>query len=307
MTNWDSYRVAAYITAYEDAEALNACLNALQLQTGAIDRIFIVDNSRQALSVEPNPKLQIFHRPENIGIAAGIRVAIEQALIEGYDFLWMFDQDSQPTPDCLELLLRASVELAANYQIGIVAPQAIDARTGAIVEPAIFLGDRFKGYKAPSQTDPFECDAPITSGSLIWLKTHQQVESPDPRLFIDGVDLDYGLRLRRAGFHQFIVPKAVMNHRFGEPLMVQFAGIKKTVQIYSALRHYYICRNHTYLEFSYAEGRDRITCALRRIEYAIKLSAIVLLFDSNSKLAKIKACMIGTYYGFRGNLSQPWK
>ncbi len=298
-------RVAAYITAYEDAEALNHCLRALQVQTYSIEQIFIVDNSRHPIPLAPNSKLRVFHHPENIGIAAGIRVAIEQALIEGYDFLWMFDQDSQPTPTCLELLLKVYVEL--DCAIGIIAPQAIDARTGATIEPALFLGDRFKGYKSPSQTEPFECDAPITSGSLLRLKTYQQVKSPDPRLFIDGVDLDYGWRLRQAGFRNFIVPKALMNHRFGEPISVRFAGKKKTIQLYSPLRHYYICRNHTYLELTYAKGQNRITCGLRRTEYAIKISIIILLFDPIAKLEKIKACMIGTYRGFRGDLDRAWK
>ncbi|MER3433405.1 MAG: glycosyltransferase family 2 protein [Leptolyngbya sp. ERB_1_1] len=299
--------VAAYITAYEDAEALKVCVNALLLQTASIERIFVVDNSRQPLPLEPHTKIQVFHHPENIGIAAGIRLSIAYAIDEGYDFLWMFDQDSQPTSTCLALLLEAYTALVVDCDIGIVAPHAIDARTGETVEPARFLGDRFKGYKAPSQIEPFECDAPITSGSLLWLKTTEQVRSPDPRLFIDGVDLDYGLRLRRAGFRNFVIPKALMYHRFGEPLTVRFAGRKKTIQLYSALRHYYICRNHTYLEFSYAEGCHRITCGLRRIVYAIKISMIILLFDPIAKFEKIKACMIGTYYGFRGNLDRPWK
>ncbi len=299
--------VAAYVTAYEDAEALKVCLNALLLQTCSIEQVFVVDNSHQPLSLEPDAKIRVFHHPENVGIAAGIRVAIEHAINEGYDFLWMFDQDSQPTPTCLELLLKAYLDLAVDSEIGIVAPSAIDTRTGETVEPARFLGDRFEGYKAPSQTEPFECDAPITSGSLLWLKTTERVRSPNPKLFIDGVDLEYGLRLRRAGFRNFVVPKALMYHRFGEPLTVRFAGRKKTIQLYSALRHYYICRNHTYLEFSYAEGRDRITCSLRRVKYAIRISIIILFLDPIAKFEKIKACMIGTYYGFRGNLDQPWK
>jgi rhamnosyltransferase len=310
MANWEGYRVAAYITAYEDAPALNACLTALQDQTVAIEHIFVVDNSRQPLPLEPqhqaNSRLRVWHHPENIGIAAGIQVALEQASIEGYDFLWMFDQDSQPMPTCLEELLKA-YESLSDSAIGILGPHAIEARTGVTVEPALFLGDRFEGYKAPSQTDPFECDAPITSGSLLWLKAHPHVKPPDPKLFIDGVDLDYGLRVKQAGFRNFIVPKAVMHHRFGESIVVQFAGKKKIVQIYSPLRHYYICRNHTYLELFYSQGLNRFTCGLRRIKFALRNSITIVLFEPESRLRKLKACMIGTYHGFQGNLNEPWK
>lgn len=303
----DRYRVAAYITAYEDAGALSVCLSALQQQSYTIEQILIVDNSRNPLPLDSHSvcDLQVIHRPENIGIAAGIQWAIDRCLSEGYDFLWMFDQDSQPAPDCLEWLIKSYVAMASDrYLIGIIAPHAIDARTGATVEPALFLGDRFKGYKAPSATEPFECDAPITSGSLLWLKTINQVAPPDSRLFIDGIDLDYGFRLRQAGFHNLIVPTSTMWHRFGEPIAIRFAGKKKTIQLYSALRHYYICRNHTYLEFGYSQGYSRSICALRRIRYAIVQSILILLFDPQLKFKKAIACLLGTYDGFRGNLAR---
>ena len=306
----ETYRIAAYITAYEDVQALNACLSALQAQTRSLDQILVIDNSRQPLPLEPqhanDPKLRVFHHPENIGIAAGIQFAVELAIAEHYDFLWTFDQDSQPMPTCLETLLQGYVELN-DPEIAIVAPTAIDARTGATIEPARFLDDRFEGYKAPTVTEPFECDAPITSGSLLWLKTHETVATPDPQLFIDGVDLDYGLRLRHAGFKNYIIPTAIMNHRFGEPVILRFAQKKKVIQIYSALRHYYICRNHTYLELSYSQGKNRVRCALKRIKFAIRNSITILIFEPRSKLKKLLACMIGTYHGFRGDLSHSWK
>lgn len=307
-----SYRVGAYITAYEDTKALNTCVNALRLQSYPIAQVLVVDNSRHPLVLDPdcvqNLAIQVQHYPENIGIAAGIGLAIAQFQSEGYDFLWMFDQDSEPAPNCLELLLKAYAEIATlDYPIGILAPQAIDARTGVTVEPALFLGDRFQGYKAPGVIRPFECDAPITSGSLLWLSGAAQVSPPDSRLFIDGIDLDYGLRLRRAGFHNLIVSTATMQHRFGNPIAIQVFGRKKILQIYSPLRHYYICRNHTHLELLYSQGLNQITCCLRRIKYVIKTIITILLFDPEAKLEKVTACIIGTCHGFWGKLDWVWK
>lgn len=307
-----AYRVAAYITAYEDPEAFNACLAALQLQSYTIEKILVVDNSGQRLALAPQAaqdlRIQVFHHPENIGISGGIDLAVKQCRSEGYDFLWMFDQDSSPTPHCLELLLKTYTQLAnTTYPIGIIAPHAIDARTGATVEPGVFLGNHFRGYKAPSLTEPFECDAPITSGSLLWLNTSSQVAPPDPRLFIDGIDLDYGWRLRQAGFHNVIVPDAIMYHRFGEPILVRFAGRKKIFQRYSPLRHYYICRNHTYLELAFSQGFNHFICSLKRIKFTFRSIATILVLDKQSKFQKIIACMIGTWHGFRGNLNRSWK
>jgi len=311
-TRQDAYRIAAYITAYEDAEALNACLNALQRQSYPIEQVLVVDNSRQPLVLDPgcvqNLAIRVLHCPENIGIAAGINLAVERFGSQGFAFLWMFDQDSKPAPDCLEVLLKTYDQVATvDYPIGILGPQAIDARTGETVEPGVFLGDHFQGYKAPSLTEPFECDAPITSGSLLWLTSRAKVTPPDPKLFIDGVDLDYGLRLRRAGFHNLIAPLATMQHRFGDPIAVQVAGRKKIFQIYSPLRHYYICRNHTHLELTHSQGLDRISCGLRRIKYVITTMMTIVMFDPKSKPQKMAACILGTYHGFRGKLDGVWR
>jgi rhamnosyltransferase len=305
----NSFTVAAYITAYEDVEALNACIAAIKAQSFPVKQILIVDNSSQPLPLpyQSDNTLLVWSYPENIGIAGGLNLAFEWVLKQRYDFLWTFDQDSVPEPDCLALLLKAYVHLVKeDYQIGIVAPKAIDARTGDIVKPSLFLGDRFRGFQPTDSSVPYECDAPITSGSLINLKAAEQIPPPDQALFIDGIDLDYGLRLRKAGFHNVVVPAAIMYHRFGTPFQVELFGKKKAFQLYSALRYYYICRNQTYVEMYHSQGWYRVRCALRRIKYLVATTLKILVFDSGSKTNKVYACIIGTYHGFVGKLGKLW-
>ena len=266
-----AFNVAAYITAYEDMTALNDCVSALRLQLYPIKQILIVDNSLQPLHLaeqhHAEAKIVTWHHPENVGIAGGMALAIAWAVQHGYDFLWTFDQDSAPTPGCLQALLEDYTTCATDdYAIGLMAPTAIDARTGQTVKPSLFLGDRFRGFEPVNQTKPYECDAPITSGALVSLKTVDRVKPPDVGLFIDGIDLDYGLRLRQAGFHNLVVPGAAMYHRFGVPFQVELFGRKKVFQLYSPLRYYYICRNHTYLELQHAKGWYQLTCCLRRMK-----------------------------------------
>jgi rhamnosyltransferase len=307
------YRIAAYITAYEDVQALNTCLGALQAQTYPIAQVLVVDNSRQPLAlnsaITSQLKLQVWHHPENIGIAAGINQAIVWAQTHGYDFLWTFDQDSVPQSDCLQQLINTYDETATvAYPIGILGPRAIDLRNDTVITPAVFRQDYFHGYEPPpGTTKPFECDAPITSGSLLWLPASRKVELLDARLFIDGIDLDYGLRLLQAGFHNLIVPAAVMHHCFGNPIILEMLGRKRAVPLYSALRHYYIARNHTYLVLHhYTEGLARLTGLLKRFDYAITTILSILLFDPRHKFEKLWACAIGTFHGLLGHLDWSW-
>ena len=302
------YKVAAYITVYKDKCAVHKCIKAINSQTYSIAKIFIIDNSEKSIFCEHAPNIIVKHYPDNVGIGEGIKQGIEWAIKENYDFLWMFDQDSIPTKNCLEVLLINYHQLLQkdNYKVGIIAPTPCDPRTNQFIEGASFINDHFVGFKHNDAIDFYECDSPITSGSLISLASAKTISLPRPELFIDGIDLDYGLRLRQKGFHNLIVTKAIMYHNFGEPMQVKFINKYQYIQKYSALRHYYICRNHTYLETRFAKGHYRFTSLIRRIKYMLSRFFLIALYDSEDKQIKIWACLLGTYHGLLGKLGKIW-
>ncbi len=300
-------RVAAYITAYKDYAAVNQCIQAISQQTYKVNAVFVLDNSPVSLLDNADSSIIVSHHPSNIGIGEGLRIAIEWAISQGYDFLWTFDQDSVPTPNCLDTLVDTYEKLSCdNYKIGIIAPTAIDKRTHEIVEGAVYKCDRFVACKHNSEVHFYECDAPITSGSLISLSVAQTISPPRGDLFIDGIDFDYGLRFRQKGFKNLIVPSAIMYHNFGQPIKVKFLSKEIFVQKYSALRHYYICRNHTYLSIRYAKGWYKLTSCLRRFKFLIRTLAFIFMYDSEERVIKIWACLLGTFYGLKGKLDKTW-
>jgi rhamnosyltransferase len=303
-----NFKVLAYITAYEDHKAVETCITALKNQSSAVEKILIVDNStRQSILLSNYENVIIKHHPENLGVAGGFQIALEMALKEEYDFLWTFDQDSVPAPDCLKILLEEYNQLSqAKYKVGIIAPTSIDCRTHEVVEAAIFVRDRFTSRKHISQEQPYECDAPITSGSLISIAAAKSIPPPRTELFIDGVDFDFGMCLKQNGFHNLIVPQAILEHKFGNPIKVRFFYKERFVQKYSALRHYYICRNHTYLETRYAKGLYRFTSCLQRLRYMMRTIVLTILYDHENKTLKIWACLLGTYHGLKGKLGKNW-
>ena len=163
-------KVAAYITCYQDRESVDKCTQAIKSQSIKVEEIYIVDNSIEPLLLDNNSQiLLIHHYPSNIGIAEGLVKALKWATDRGYDFLWTFDQDSIPNPNCLEILLKTYHKLVtqSNYQIGIIAPTPYDPRTDEVIKSTVFLNDHFAGLDHNTNTDFYECDSPITSGSLI--------------------------------------------------------------------------------------------------------------------------------------------
>jgi rhamnosyltransferase len=305
----EQYKIAAYITAYEDPKAVMDCLNSIASQSLPVEKFLIVDNSpkKPLLELTNQENILIKFHPENIGIGAGLTWAIKWAIEQGYDFLWAFDQDSIAHQDCLLKLLSVYKALAnSNYLIGIIAPTAIDHRSNHDVQGAVFDRDHFIGYKPVTDAEYYECDSPITSGSLIVLNAAKTIGYPRADLFIDGIDLDYGLRLKQQGFHNLIVTQAFMNHNFGNPIKINFLQQERYIQKYSALRHYYICRNHTYLETRYAKGCYRLTSVMRRIKYMLSTMFWIMLYDFEQQHLKLWACLIGTFHGLKGKLGKTW-
>ena len=217
-------KIAAYITCYQDQESVNRCIQSIESQSVQAKVIYIVDNSIKPLLLnDKNELLLIHHYPDNIGISEGLVKALKWAIDQDYDFLWTFDQDSIPAKNCLEMLLATYHQSSQqhDYKVGIVAPIPSDPRTGEIIEGAVFYRDRFQGIKHNNDVDFYECDAPITSGSLISLAAARTISPPCIDLFIDGIDLDYGFRLRQKGFHNLISSKANMHHNYGNPIRVK--------------------------------------------------------------------------------------
>jgi rhamnosyltransferase len=298
------YQVAAYITVYEDLHAVQQCLRGIERQTYPVKEVIIVDNSAEnplqlsALATKLPIVLKAF--PQNLGVAGGLRVALKWAFDQGYDFLWTFDQDSIPAPDCLEKLLEIYQTFhSKSYPLGIVAPTALDVRTQTTITAANFEKDQFIGYHPVNPTTCYECDAPITSGSLISLVAAQRVFSTSPiaSLVIDGVDLEYGMTLKKKGYHHLIITQAKLYHCFGNPLTIQWLGREKKIYQYSPVRHYYICRNYTYLALRYSRGKHWFSALRRRFNYLIKTSIVIYLFDPQEKFMKIQACWLGTFEG----------
>ncbi|MFZ3245779.1 MAG: hypothetical protein WBG29_07575 [Candidatus Acidiferrales bacterium] len=77
-----------------------------------------------------------------------------------------------------------------------------------------------------------------------------QIGLYDEGFFVDGIDFDFCLRLRRAGFSIHRVPTALMRHQLGEA--VNLPGIVQPYySLHSPLRRYYMSRNFMYLTERY--------------------------------------------------------
>ena len=104
-------RIAAIVVTYNRLPLLLECIDALKQQTAACFDILVIDNASTDGTEE---KLRPFaeqgtiiykNTGANLGGAGGFNYGIRQAYEMGYDYFWLMDDDTIPTPTALEKLL----------------------------------------------------------------------------------------------------------------------------------------------------------------------------------------------------------
>jgi len=95
LSGEEQHEGSSYITAYKDYAAVYKCIQAISKQSYQVIAVLVLDNSPVSI-IHKYDSIVVSHHPENIGIGEGLMIGIRWAISQGYEFLWVFDQDSVP-------------------------------------------------------------------------------------------------------------------------------------------------------------------------------------------------------------------
>jgi rhamnosyltransferase len=219
--------VLAVVVSYDGAPKIRRTVDALRGQVG---RILIVDNGSGAetldvlASLEEEHDVAVVRLGENRGIGHALNRGVQFARESAYGWLLTMDQDSVVEPT-----------LIAAYQA------AIRRRPDLVcLAPAIR-----KNGVVPREGEG-EVAYAITSGNLVAVSVFDRIGLYDEGFFIDCIDFDFSLRVRRAGLAVHRVPDAVMDHQLGEEVTSTHLA-RKYYALHSPTRRYYMYRNYLYM------------------------------------------------------------
>ena len=110
----DKKSICAVVVTYNRKALLLRCLQALEMQRYALEHIVIVDNASTDGTVDflrqqgylENSSVTFLSLPENQGGAGGFHAGIKYAYEQGYDYIWLMDDDGVPDNDCLGELVK---------------------------------------------------------------------------------------------------------------------------------------------------------------------------------------------------------
>lgn len=269
-------RTAGVVVLYRPDRSLQENIASFRRQV--LDLI-VVDNSEEP-DCELHGKLRetfgatVVVPGGNLGIAAALNIAAREALSRGCDLLLTMDQDSRAEPDMVEQM-KACIGDDWRERIGIISPVHL---TGARPAP--------DGGAVCS-----DVMTPMTSGCLLNLAAFRDVGPFREDFFIDFVDNEYCLRLRKKGFQVIRANRALLHHRVGE--LRRYGPFVATH--HSPLRRYYKTRNRFAVFAEYVRDFPG-HCLFDLVRLAKEIGSIVIF--ERDKAAKLRMMWRG-YQDFR--------
>lgn len=251
--------VAVVVVTYNRAGLLLRMLGALAASERSPDAVIVVDNAStdhtatvldSARDAHPGLPLQVIRPERNLGGSGGFHLGVKAAHEQGFDRIWLMDDDVLPAPDCLGTLMAVDEDclMAVREDTSgrLVEKSAVtfDLRNPLRVKPKTAMVETSYGERA-AMPDKVELQNVAFEGFMVRRRVVDEVGLPDPDFFIFYDDVDYALRARRAGFRIWGVRDAVLVRQLDFDQQHDLGGWKG----------YYMYRNLFTVHRRYGENR----------------------------------------------------
>jgi rhamnosyltransferase len=242
--------VLAVVVSYRGGARILQTLDALEGQVG---KIIVVDNGSDIDTLSPlralssEGRIQLEELGSNKGVGVALNVGARFAVEHGFRWLLTMDQDSTADPHMVAAMLELT---SSDSRVGCVSPNLVDHG------------------QAPQALRSGPVAYAITSGNLVHLDVWKAAGPFNEDYFIDCIDFDFSLRVRRHGFVILKAPKALLHHEVGQKVPAR-RPFQRFYTQHPPIRRYYMFRNFLYLTQAHA---------LREPFFVGKLAVAHLLF-----------------------------
>jgi len=230
--------IAAVIVTYNPDSDFDSRVSHLIDQ---VAYVIIVDNgscfaAQQAIKALVSAKLELIQNQCNMGIGFALNQGLRRSIELGCFWTLTLDDDATVDDNIVRELSRIYQRYHHRQQLGIIAANARTARSGRILANC---KDGCNGF--------VQAKTVITSGSLLSNYAYQQIGPFQDDFFIEGVDLEYCLRLRKYGYKILLSCKPLMTHMSGSGQERNLFGKTVLLDNHPPWRYYYRGRNFVHL------------------------------------------------------------
>ena len=241
----DSAKVSTIILNYNGLSYLKNCLISLRAQTYPNFKIIVCDNASKDGSVEfltkNYPEIALIRNRENLGFAKGNNVAINYALKQDADYIFLLNNDTEMEPDALAKLVETA---ESNESFGIVGPLVLDLKDKKTVQESGMSIDKFGFPMQEKSSNESVSEVFFVSGCAMLIKKSvlQTVGAFDRDYFMFAEDLDLCWRAQLAGY-QVVVNKASRIYHASGGSMV--GGVAKSTHYTTDVRRIFLREKNT--------------------------------------------------------------
>lgn len=302
-----SPKFATVIVPYNPDEGFSERLAAHAREAGPV---IVADNSterdkielvRRAASVVPD--CEVLPQKGNPGLGVAQNAGIRRALELGAEWVMLLDDDSSMVPGMARTMFDALDRYPDPHRVGLLAPRVVDEHS-RLESKVIVSRGRFDVRRIMFDDAPWIDTAltAIASGSLIRAEALRECGLMREDFFIDGIDIEYCLRLRRNGWRLLMVRDACLHHRLGAKTTHALAGATFVASNHSALRRYTIMRNRVNIWRNYA--RDVPGYVAYDMAVSVFETLKIVAFEPH-RAEKVRAMLAGLKDGFRKVFPHP--
>lgn len=216
----------------------------------------------------------------NIGLAAALNQGLWEAAKSQSTWCLLLDQDTEVDLDLVGGLAETFLACPGRESIGLLAPNYRSP------------GGQRLAY--PEATPWQELETAVTSGSLVAISAVQCAGGMREAFFIEGIDIEFSLRIRAAGLQLIASGRPLMTHGAGKAEERRLFGRTILVSHHSPWRCFMQFRNLTWTLWRYRRQEPHWTRTA--MVSMLKRYCIVLLFEQQ-RLRKTCAMLRGTFVG----------
>lgn len=255
--------VSIIIVSYNTAALLDACLKSVRKCGTQSFEVIVIDNNSTdgsgTMVRERYPEVKFVASKTNLGYSAAINLGVS---ISSGHYLLLLNSDAELSCGAVDSLISVFV---TKPKVGVCGPKLLnpDGSLQQSIAPypnsydllATFLG-AFLNKRKPKQSVPSHPN--ITSRVSGWLtgacilttrEVWQRVGKLDEKFFFMLEDVDWNLRLNKAGYETWYSPETTVLHRLGasrrnhcEELDVLLKKSNVSQKLYYARKHFPKCQ-----------------------------------------------------------------
>ena len=238
-------QVCAVVVTYNRKALLLECLDAIIAQSHPLEQILLIDNASTDGTADlllekgylSNSLIKYLQLPDNIGGAGGFHEGIKWAFEQGFDWIWIMDDDSIAERNALAELLTAREKYDQEQYPRLLASKVVwvDETLHPMNLPRVKTSEYcyLESLILASEKSMLSLRSTSFVSLLIHRTLVQQYGLPIADYFIWSDDVEYTGRILRNEFG-VLVPSSVVRHKTSE---------KSTPLNKLVFRYYYTTRN----------------------------------------------------------------